>query len=44
MFVLFREVVFIVCFAMAAGIVGFVIYGSIKGWNNVHLDESTKNE
>lgn len=44
MFVLYREVIAVVCFALVAGIVGFVIYGCIKGWDNVHLDEVKKNE
>jgi phosphatidylglycerophosphatase A len=44
MFVLFGEVIFIVCFSLVAGIVGFVIYGFIKGWKNVHLEEASKNE
>ena len=44
MFVLFREIIFIICFAMVAVIVGFVIYGCIKGWKNIHLEEAGKNE
>jgi len=44
MFVLFREFIFLVCFGMVAGIVGFLIYGFVKGWEKINLATSRQSE
>jgi hypothetical protein len=44
MFTLFREFIFLVCFGMVIGIVGFLIYGFVRGWEKISLATSRQSE
>jgi len=44
MFTLYREFIFLICFGLLAGIIGFVIYGFVHGWEKINLETSRQSE